>query len=68
MLSTGITLAAPLYNAVAIVEVALKTSIMTTTLLATSYSSNKRGDKIVVIEGLLIWGAKISLPLYYSHK
>jgi hypothetical protein len=35
-LSTGIILVAPLYNAVAIVLVALKTSIITTMLFSTS--------------------------------
>ena len=52
--STGITDLAPLYNAEAIVEVALKTSIITTTLLLKSYRCNKAGDKEVLRVGLSV--------------
>jgi hypothetical protein len=46
-LSTGIISLAPLNKAVAIVDVALKTSIITTTLLLISYRFNNAGDKDV---------------------
>ncbi len=57
-LATGITLSAPLYNAVAMVDVALNTSIITTTLLATSYRSSIRGDNKVLIDGFLLIAGK----------
>src|SRR5215213_10856104 len=53
-LSTGITSFAPLYKAVAIVEVARKISITTTTQSRTLYKCNKAGDKDVYKVGLAI--------------
>ncbi len=47
MLSTGITLSAPLNKAAAMVEVARNTSIITTTLFLILYKSNKRGVSTV---------------------
>jgi hypothetical protein len=52
--STGITHLAPLYNAAAIVEVALNTSIITTTLLLKSYRFNNAGEMQVWRDGLLL--------------
>src|SRR5574343_2010649 len=56
--STGITLAAPLNSAVAIVEVARNTSITTTILLLTSYMSNNLGERIVCNSGFVLMGRK----------
>src|SRR5688500_2320147 len=52
--STGITHLAPLYKAVAIVEVALSTSMITTTLLLTSYKFKRGGERQVYSVGLLL--------------
>ena len=51
---TGITSFAPLCRAVAMVEVALNTSMITTMLLLTSYKCNKAGEREVYKEGLLL--------------
>jgi hypothetical protein len=50
-LSTGIIHLAPLCKTVAIVEVALKTSMITTILLLTLYKCNRAGDSEVCKEG-----------------
>jgi hypothetical protein len=50
--ATGITDAAPLYKAVAMVDVALSTSMMTTMLSVTSYKCKRAGEKHVNKEGL----------------
>ena len=57
-LSTGITDFAPLYNAVAIVEVARSTSIITTMLLLISYRCNKAGEREVKRVGLFYSSGK----------
>jgi hypothetical protein len=46
-LSTGIMHLAPLYKAVAIVDVALSTSMITTILLLTSYKFKRDGERDV---------------------
>jgi hypothetical protein len=46
-LSTGIMHLAPLYKAVAIVDVALNTSMITTILLLTSYKFKRDGERDV---------------------
>jgi hypothetical protein len=43
---------APLFNAVAMVEVARNTSIITTILVLTSYKCKRAGDKEVYNDGL----------------
>src|SRR6187200_977472 len=53
-LSTGMTHFAPLNNAVAIVEVARSTSMITTMLLLISYKFNRAGENDVYRAGLLI--------------
>jgi hypothetical protein len=45
--ATGMTAAAPLYKAVAMVDVALNTSMITTTLLLMSYKLRSAGDNEV---------------------
>ena len=52
--STGIIREAPLYKAVAMVDVALKTSIITTMELSQSYNCNNLGDSTVCKTGLLM--------------
>src|SRR5580765_1937125 len=52
-LSTGITHLAPLCNAVAIVEVALNTSMITMMLLLISYKCTRAGESEVCNDGLL---------------
>jgi hypothetical protein len=52
-LSTGMTDFAPLYKAVAIVDVALNTSMITTILLLTSYKCKTEGERDVCKLGLL---------------
>ncbi len=56
--ATGITLDAPLNKAVAIVEVALKTSIITTAALFKSYKCKRAGESEVKIVGFLFMGGK----------
>jgi len=51
-LSTGMILLAPLCKAVAMVEVARNTSMITTILLLTSYKCKSAGDKEVYRDGL----------------
>jgi hypothetical protein len=53
-LSTGMTDLAPLNKAVAIVEVALNTSMITTTLLVASYKWRRAGESEVCKVGLLL--------------
>jgi hypothetical protein len=48
-----------LYNAVAIVDVARNTSIITTILFSTLYKSNNRGESKVCKNGFCGMGAKI---------
>src|ERR1044072_2650371 len=52
--ATGITLVAPLYSAVQIVEVALSTSIITTILFFTSYKCKSAGERHTSNEGRLV--------------
>src|SRR6476646_11948021 len=59
-LSTGITHLAPLYNAVAIVEVALNTSMITITLLLISYRCTRAGEREVCKDGLLFIPANVT--------
>jgi hypothetical protein len=49
---------APLYKAVAIVEVALNTSMITTILLLTSYKFKRAGERDVCRDGLLVMPSK----------
>jgi hypothetical protein len=57
--ATGITLAAPLYNAVAIVVVARKTSIITTTVFCRLNKWRRAGEREVKSVGFLSMRAKI---------
>lgn len=59
-LSTGITHLAPLYKAVAIVEVALNTSIITTILLLISYKCTRAGESEVYRCGLSLIQANVT--------
>src|SRR6185436_4895665 len=58
-LSTGITHLAPLCNAVAIVEVALNTSMITIMLLLMSYKFTRAGEREVCKDGLLVIPANV---------
>jgi len=68
-LSTGIMDLAPLYNTVAMVEVALSTSMITTIELLISYRFNRAGDKDVYNDGLavLIMSGKYTPKRHIRH-
>jgi len=52
-----------LYNAVAMVDVALKTSMITTILSDTSYISSSLGERMVYKVGFALMGCKYTVNL-----